>query len=168
MAELPKVLYDDHQRLERMFSRYTTSYKPELVAGICDEIELVLTTYDELAMPLVGGLNSRLGQVMTAEHERIRDLVAQVQSYDPGDPEVKPTMKRLERALLVSISHSERDVLPLLRSTVDRGELHDLGRQAFTVRQEILANQQPRPRVPALGVVGSGWNGGRASLDAGW
>lgn len=168
MAELPMVLYQDHQRLERLFARWHQSPGPDLVTGICDELDVALTTAEELAFPLISGLNTQLAQNMENEHQRVRDLAAEVSEIEPGDPAIGPAMKRLERNVLVHINHVERDVLPLLRKNVHRGELHDLGRNAFTLRQEMLAQLDFRPRLQPLGMPGNGWGSGRLSLNAGW
>lgn len=168
MAELPKVLYDDHHRLERMFARWSQKPRADLITGIVDEIDICLTTADELALPVVNRLNPNLAQAMDTEHQRIRELSAEVAEYDAADPEVGKAMKRLERAVLVHINHMEKAVLPLLRTQVHRGELYELGRNAFALRQEMLGQLDFRPKMVPLGLPLSGWGSGRPSLDAGW
>lgn len=168
MAELPKVMYDDNHRLERMFARWNQTPKSDLVTGICDELDIVLTTADELALPVVNRLNPSLAQRMDEEHQRLRELAAEVAEIEPGDPALKRAMKRLERATLVHIKHLETTVFPLLKAQVNRGELHELGRNAFTLRQEMLGQIDIRPRILPLGIPGNGWGSGRLSLDAGW
>jgi hypothetical protein len=168
MAEIPKVLYDDHQRLERMFARYNHSRRAELVVGILDELEIALTTAEEFALPLVRGANASLAQVMDAEQQKIRDLMADVSELEPDDPEVPRAMKRLERAVLVHINHTERDVIPTLKRAVQRGDLYEAGRNAFTLRQEMLGQLEFRPRLQPLGIPGNGWGSGRPIADAQW
>lgn len=168
MAELPKVMYDDHHRMERMFARWNKTPKSDFVTGIIDELDIMLTTAEELALPVLNRLNPSLAQRMDEEHQRLRDLAAEVGEFEPGDPGIKRAMKRLERSTLVHIKHMETSVLPVLRTQVNRGELHELGRNAFTLRQEMLGQLDFRPRIQPLGLPGSGWGSGRASLDAGW
>lgn len=168
MAELPKVMYDDHQRLERMFARWNQTPKSELATGIVDELDIMLTSADELALPVVNRLNPALAERMDQEQQNLRDLAAEVSELEPGDPAISRAMKRLERAALVHIKHVETSVMPLLRTQVNRGELHELGRNAFTLRQEMLSQLDVRPRILPLGLPGNGWGSGRLSLDAGW
>lgn len=167
MAEIQKVMYDDHQRLERLFQRYRRTPTNALAMAICDEIDLTTTIEEELAYPILEQTSSSALETLQRHHERLRDMVAEVSELDPGDPSEPGLMRKLERAFGTYVVQTERECFPPIKR-LPREELGAIGSQAFTLRQELMAQLEGRPRLrPAmLGLPGDLPAGGHA--NAGW
>ena len=167
MAMVWKVLWDDHRKVEGMFNRYSKG-ESSLVANICEELELHATIEEEIVYPAVAQLDERLAQESEEDHEDVKELIAEIQDLEPGDPMESKLMKKLERLVSIHVTREERDVFPILKTRLN-DESYEMGRQAFALRQEMLGARDggsssknilepwPNSGWGKSKVVGGGW-----------
>ena len=170
MAHITKDLWDQHRKIEAMFTRlskgdqafYCTVYSPvdhQLLDIICDEIEIHSAIEEEVVYPMLAQVDARRAEASQAEHDEIKDVIAEIQELERDDPETNRLAKRLERLITTHAQREERDVFPIIKARLYH-EGFEMGRQAFALRQELLGsgNRMGMKAPPALGWPGAGWN----------
>jgi iron-sulfur cluster repair protein YtfE (RIC family) len=169
MAHITKDLWDQHRKLEAMFTRLVkgdqafnaTVYAPvnnDLLEIICDEIEIHSAIEEEIVYPMLAQVDARRAEASQEEHDEIKDVIAEIQDTDPDDPVRSKLARRLEKLVETHASREEREVFPILKARLYH-EGFEMGRQAFALRQEILGsgNRLSLKSPPRLGVPGQGW-----------
>lgn len=153
VAEIQKVMYDDHHRVERFFRRYRHQPTHDMAMTICDEIDLMVTIQEELTYPILQQVSAGGLETIQRNHDRLRDMVAEISEYEPGDPAVQPAMRKLEKAFGTAVVQVERECFPAIKR-LPREELGAIGSSAFALRQELMAQLEGRPRLrpAALGL----------------
>jgi hemerythrin-like domain-containing protein len=176
MADITKVLLDDHLRLKRLLTTYEQSpWRLDLALAVCDELNMHSTIEEEIFYPAVRDVvDGRLADESEDEHAQISEIIAAVEDMEPGDPALERTMRMLRAALTSHIDKEEKVVFP--KADVELSdELRDMGREAFARRQELMAARNDEGWLPKHGVPGmanTGWRGmGKvksASANMGW
>ncbi|MDP9404332.1 MAG: hemerythrin domain-containing protein [Actinomycetota bacterium] len=176
MADITKVLLDDHLRLKRLLTTYEQSpWRLDLALAVCDELNMHSTIEEEIFYPAVRDVvDGRLADESEDEHAQISEIIAAVEDMEPGDPALERTMRMLRVALTSHIDKEEKVVFP--KADVELAdELRDMGREAFARRQELMAARNDEAWLPKHGVPGmanTGWRGmGKvksASANMGW
>ncbi len=168
MAHISKVLWDEHKKMEAQFERlshgvgayYATIHQgPDsgVLEYLLNEIEIHAAVEEEVVYPKLAEVDEGLAESSQQDHDEVRDLIAEIQDMEPGDPALRKLVRRLEKKLLAHVHREERDVFPILKTRLYH-EGFEMGRQAFAVRQEILG-QRGAAKAPAqLGWPGSGWD----------
>ncbi len=170
MAHITKDLWDQHRKIEAMFTRLVkgdqafnaTVYAPvnnDLLEIVCDEIEIHSAIEEEIVYPMLAQVDSRRAEASQDEHDEIKEIIAQIQEIEGDDPEENKLARRLERLVNSHVVREERDVFPLLKARLYH-EGFEMGRQAFAMRQEMLGqgNRMSLKEPPRLGWPGAGWN----------
>ena len=169
MAHITKDLWDQHRKIEAMFTRlskgdkafYATVHAPvdhHLLEIICDEIEIHSAIEEEVLYPMLAQVDSGRAETSQEEHDEVKDIIAQIQDIEGDDPEVNRLAKQLEKLLSAHVLREERDVFPIVKSRLYH-EGFEMGRQAFALRQEMLGqgSRHSLKSPPRLGWPGSGW-----------
>ncbi len=161
MAMVWKVLLDDHLKVEQLFLRYQKG-ETSLIPAIIEELELHDKVEAEIVYPQVAPF---LGDWITEaeeEHEKVRDLIEQINDLEPGDPLENKLMQRLQRRVKTHASREEKIMFPILKKQLEN-ESYEMGRHAFALKQEELASREDRAERElrwAAGkgkIAGSGW-----------
>jgi hemerythrin-like domain-containing protein len=159
MAHLTRFLLQDHARINRAFDAYSKAPSNlDSALAACNEFEIHATVEEELVYP-----------ILRDELEEAKELVAAVQDLEPGDPELPELMQQLMRVVAAHVDHEESSVIPRLQSHLGP-RVWDVGREAFTLRQELLGageRASAQPRTAAHDVPNTGWGQGKVPL-AGW
>ena len=172
MAELTKVLRDDHQRLKRMLDAFdaATPVNKGLALAIVDELKIHSTIEEELFYPL---LRDRFdaGQADAAEedHQLMDQLAATIEEIGDDDPALVPAVQQLRTVVLQHIKIEE--ALFVEMSANLRDDLTNAGPAAFRMRQELLQDVPERSARPIAELLpNSGWGGRRRPglANAGW
>ncbi len=176
MADITKVLVDDHLRVKRLLTTYEQSpWRLDLALDVCDELKMHNTIEEEIFYPaLRDAVDGRLADESEDEHAQVSEIMAAVEDMDPGDPELERTMRLLRASLTKHIEKEENVVFPKANIEL-AGELLDMGREAFARRQELMAARNDEPWLPKHGVPGmanTGWRGmskvKSATANLGW
>ncbi|MEO7837070.1 MAG: hemerythrin domain-containing protein [Acidimicrobiales bacterium] len=176
MADITKVLIDDHLRVKRLFVSYEQSpWRLDLALAVCDELNLHSTIEEEIFYPAVrDAVDGRLADEAEDEHARFAEIIAAVEDMDPGDPALERTMRMLRAAVTSHIQEEETILFPKANLEL-ADELLEMGREAFARRQELLGARGGDAWLPKHGVAGmcnTGWRGmskvKSASANLGW
>ncbi len=158
-AMLWKVLWDYHKTIENMFTRYSKGHS-SLLTAILNEIEVYGAIEEEVVYPGVGGTASSWVESSQGMLDRMKELSADIQNLDPGDPIEGKLMRRLEKLFLLHAEREQRSLFPLIRH---KGPLADasyeMARNAFSVRQELVSARGGAipPGQYFIGLPNSGW-----------
>lgn len=168
MAHLTRFLMQDHARIFRAIdaSAKDPSHLPSALVA-CDEIEAHMTIEEELVYPLLADeIDGREAEASEAEHNQVKEVIAEIRDLEPGDPALRQLMMQLKQMVGEHIDHEEAEVIPRLHEHL-LGREWDLGRIAWGMRQDLLGDsQRPKSLSAAHQVPNSGWTGGTAV--SGW
>jgi|SRR5947209_3887501 len=166
MAIVWKMLLDDHVKIGEMFTRYNKG-ETSLVPAIIEDIEVHDKIEEEVVYPSVAPLLPDWALEAEEEHEKMRDLIEQIQDLEPGDPAEKKLMQRLERRFNIHASREAAVMFPVLKTRL-QNEAYEMGRQAFTVRQGQLTTRDRAIRSDNnLKLPTSGWRQKKV-VEGGW
>lgn len=175
MADITKVLVDDHLRVKRLLRTYEQSpWRLDLALEVCNELNMHNTIEEEIFYPaLRDAVDGRLADESEDEHAQVSEIMAAVEDMEPGDPELERTMRMLRVALTKHIEKEENVVFP--KADIElASEVRDMGREAFARRQELLqARMGDAKAAPSLsmGTANAGWRSRgikSATANLGW
>lgn len=160
MADITKVLVDDHLRVKRLLTTYEQSpWRLDLALNVCDEFKMYATIAEEIFYPAFrDSVDGRLADESEDEFARIEEIIAAVEDMDPGDPALERTMRMLRGALTQHFDKEENVVFPKANAEL-AAEMIDMGREAFARRQELMGARASGDASPALsmGTANVGW-----------
>jgi hemerythrin-like domain-containing protein len=174
MAHLTRFLLQDHARINRAFDAYSkapTNLQSALAA--CAEIEVHATVEEELVYPILEELDPGAAEHAEEEHAEAKELIAQVQDMEPGDPDLPVVMEELMRLMADHVEEEETTVIPRLQTHLGAG-VWDVGREAFGLRQELLGEgdrpgNEAKPVARTGFTANAGWSGGSSAVpNSGW
>ena len=178
MADITKVLVDDHLRVKRFLTNYEQSpWRLDLALDVCDELKVHSAIEEEIFCPaLRDAVDGRMADELEDDHTKFSEVIAAVEEMEPGDPALERTMRILRVEVNRHAEKAETVVFPKANIEL-AGELLDMGREAFARRQEFLAAREgdrtewlPRHGVP--GMANTGWRGQAriksATANLGW
>lgn len=158
-AMLWKVLWDYHKKIENMFTRYSKGHT-NLLNAILNEMEVYVAIEEEVVYPGISGVATRWVESSQDQLDMIKELSADIQNLEPGDPAEAKLVRRLEKVFLLHAEREQKNLFPVLKH---KGQLehesYEMARNAFTVRQELVAARgggQP-PGQYFIGLPNSGW-----------
>ncbi len=175
MAHLTRFLIQDHARINRAFDAYSkapTNLPSALNA--CAELEVHTTIEEEIVYPILRDeLDADAADHAEEEHAEFKELIAEVQDLEPGDPDLPVLMEQIMRLVAEHVEDEESRIIPRLQTHLGP-RVWDLGREAFGLRQELLG-EGDRPGNEAKPVAkqglsaNAGWSGGSSAIpNAGW
>lgn len=139
MSEALKVLIDDHHKVRDMFKQFAGGTDHAVALKICQELTIHALLEEEIVYPVLRrDVDPDLAEEAEEEHDEMKQLIVQVQSMEPGDPELPMVMTRLERTLEHHVQEEETEAFPKLEEVTSE-DLHELGNELFRRRQELLA-----------------------------
>ncbi|HUR18231.1 MAG TPA: hemerythrin domain-containing protein [Acidimicrobiales bacterium] len=160
MADITKVLVDDHLRAKRLLTNYEQSpWRLDLALEVCDELKMHSIIEEEIFYPAVrDAVDGRLADESQDEHAQVEEIIAAIEDMDPGDPDLERTMRMLRAALTRHMDREENVMFP--KANVElANELLDMGREAFARRQELMNARAGGEVAPSLsmGTANVGW-----------
>jgi len=163
MADIDKVLFDEHADVRRLFTAFFVgSFTGTLAMArtICDQLWVHSTIEEEILYPaLRDAIDAKQADQGEEDHEAIADMMAQIAELDDdNDPQVRHLVALLRITVESHMKWEEKVVFPELNSRLS-DELLDMGREAFARRQQLL---RELPEVPAgvrPGLANTGWGG---------
>lgn len=174
MAHLTRFLLQDHARINRAFDGYSKAPTnlPSALAA-CAELEVHATIEEELVYPILQEIDPRAAQHAEEEHAEVKELIAEVQELEPGDPDLPALMEQIMRLMAEHVEEEETTVIPRLQQHLGP-RVWDVGREAFGLRQELLGEgdrpgNQAKPVAKGGLAANAGWSGGSGAVaNAGW
>ena len=172
MAELTKVLRDDHQRIKRMLDEFNaaTPVNKSLALAIVDELKIHSTIEEELFYPLLRDrVDPGQADASEEEHHLMDQLAATIEETDDDDPDLISTVEQL-RTVVLQHMKVEEALFPRMSADLT-DDLTNLGPAAFRMRQELLQDVPERSAKPVGDLLANtGWGGPRRPglSNAGW
>jgi hemerythrin superfamily protein len=152
--DITELLRNEHREAEAAFALFEQSDDESVRAGLAQTLvkalsvhagteELVL--YPVIRKKVVDG--AALIDRSLEEHQTVKELLVQLdRAARNGGADLGMLMGRLKTAVMEHVEEEEGKVFPLLRESVDREELRDLGRQMMET--EVRAPTHPHPHAP--------------------
>ncbi|HSH23838.1 MAG: hemerythrin domain-containing protein [Actinomycetota bacterium] len=166
MSDITKVLLDDHARVKRLFLRTAQGTEDyEAALDVCDELVIHATIEEELVYPALREVNPHAADESEEEHEEVKELIAEIQDLDPDDPALRSMVLQLKRAFMRHVEKEEEVVFPQIDQAFP-DQLLEMGSQAFAMRQELLAERQPRLDKMKSLTANTGWGANRRRRSA--
>ncbi|MGH9227064.1 MAG: hemerythrin domain-containing protein [Acidimicrobiales bacterium] len=162
-----KVLWDYHKKIENLLNRYTLG-ETQLLGAILEEIEVYGAVEDEVVFPVLNDFAPTLVEAQQESHDRLKDLSADIQNLDPGDPDEARLVKRLQKQFFLHTSREEKNIFPVIKRNLP-DEMYVMARQAFAVRQELVAARGgiAPPGQYFIGLPTGGWSKSKV-VGGGW
>ena len=162
-----KCLWDYHKKIENLLNRYTLG-ETNLLGHIIEEIEVYGAVEDEVVFPVLGDIAPQLVEAQMESHDKIKDIVGDIQNLDPGDPDEARLVKRLRKQFNLHTSREELQLFPVIKRNLP-DEMYVMARQAFAVRQELVAARGgvAPPGQYFIGLPTGGWSKSKV-VGGGW
>ncbi|MGV4926166.1 hemerythrin domain-containing protein [Streptomyces sp. BHT-5-2] len=148
-------LTSDHREVEELFSQFEgTPPDSEERKRLADEITIELVRHavaeEEHLYPAVrehleGG--GALADQEIAGHERVEQLLKELEGRESGDLEFNRLMVKLRTEVTAHVRDEENDLFPRLREGVHSFILESLGRKVREAKKS--APTRPRPSAPS-------------------
>ena len=141
------LLQADHQRIKDLFHQYEQSRDPqgrqELVAQVLPALELRMLLEDTVFYPAWAEETDEEGEALIEDalqdHQRVRDLMGELQACDPEDGEFDLLFHELMESVLAQMSHEERALFPQAQAQL-ANTMESLTAEMQDIRQDILAS----------------------------
>lgn len=143
----------DHAHLDRLFAEYNERSPDGRRATFREIIDLVTThafAEEEVLFPVARRVLGDAGEAITSEiesqHQRVNDLLVEMEGHEPGDPHFDVRASELFPLLSRDVRNEEDRLLPALSAKLDATELRRLG-AAWLIAKKAAPNRA-HPRVP--------------------
>src|SRR3954470_16561702 len=150
----------DHSRVMTAFHRYSIHAAPgtkrALVNLVCLALEVHAQLEEEIFYPAVRAAGSTLVEELTAEHARMRSLIAALQGVEPASGQYDNLFMELMREVIHHVADEETRVLPEAERFLG-ARLQELGARMAKRRFELSApraGQLVRMKAQALPKAG--------------
>ena len=131
--DVTELLEQDHRKVESLFAEYESGQSEDVLARICDELEVHTTLEEELVYPRLAELDHDLEQHAESEHEEAKLLIDQIRA---GDPDVPTLARQLQMAVEAHVREEEGRAFPLLREQMG-AELQTIGDEVARRKEQL-------------------------------
>jgi hemerythrin superfamily protein len=151
MNDVVALLESQHRAVEALFGQYSSSSgrNSQLVEEVISTLVVHSVAEEQHVYPVVRKkLDNGDAAADRAYHEQAEAeaLMARIDDLAPNDPELRPSMLRLEAAIRAHVTYEETNLLPRLRAALTRAESADLAGKV--TRAEQHAPTHPHPHAP--------------------
>ncbi|MDB5260209.1 MAG: hemerythrin [Candidatus Nomurabacteria bacterium] len=141
-----EIIKADHKKVESLFKKYEElgdkafKTKKDLAMEIMNELSLHAEMEETILYPVLKDRFNKEGDKMVeeayAEHGVAKDLIAELESLDPGDPQFDAKIKVLNENIDHHVKEEEEELLPRAEKELAREELEDIGRKMKEFKDE--------------------------------
>ena len=141
------MLKADHQRVNDLFQQYEQNRDPQgrqqLIAQVLPALELRMLLEDTVFYPAWAEETDEEGEALIEDalqdHQRVRDLMGELQACDPEDVEFDLLFHELLEFVLAQMSQEERALFPQAQAQLAK-TMESLTAEMQDIRQAILAS----------------------------
>jgi len=151
-----ELLTGQHREVEAAWSQLQAAHSSasEVQQGLAARIIAMLSKHDaietQLLYPELRKVGNAQGEKLSDhsldDHQRVRELLDEVDGKDVGDESVYERLARCLSDVMDHVAEEEQQVFPLLRQCVSQERLAELGRQMASAME--LAPTHPHPNTP--------------------
>jgi iron-sulfur cluster repair protein YtfE (RIC family) len=143
MPDVITLLETDHRAVEDLFAKAASSSgaaKQQVVSKIASELKIHTEVEEQIVYPAMrdAGLDDLIDEA-ESEHQKVKDLVAQLERMDGTTAEVDPVVEQIKAGVQHHVQEEESEVFPKFRSSVDASELETLGTQVEELKTKLSA-----------------------------
>ena len=133
MPDVIKLLETDHREVEDLFAKAQSTSgaaKQQVVTKIASELTLHAQVEEQIVYPAMrdAGLGELIDEA-EREHQKVKQLVARLESSDGATAEVDPTLEKLRADVEHHVNEEETEAFPKFRDTVRHDLIESLGQQ---------------------------------------
>ena len=160
MVEMPSdpvlSLENDHQTVAQLFQSFSAAppeERTDILQNIVRELSVHAAVEEKEVYPLVRHVlpdGDRLADEAEADHQRMEEVLADLDGADGADPDVERRVDALQRELTAHVEQEQDEILRQLRWTLPPEEFTELGERIEEARKS--APTRPHPRTSAGGV----------------
>jgi hemerythrin superfamily protein len=130
------LLKKDHDKVKELFSEYDTlsgdgARKNEVAQTVLRELEMHSRVEEDIFYPAMRARSGKEGKQIVkhsySEHQEIDDLVAELKTIDPSDPDFNDKFQELMEDVEEHIEEEETEMFP--KAQVLGKELEAIGKQ---------------------------------------
>jgi hemerythrin superfamily protein len=135
------LLRADHQLVQGLFDKFEKTRgedrKAALAEQICNELTVHAQIEEEIFYPAVRQVirQEDLIHEATVEHQSAKDLIAQIESGDPGDELFDAKVKVLGEYIKHHVKEEQNELFPQVRKT--KLDLKELGQRLMMRKEEL-------------------------------
>ena len=139
MPDVIKLLETDHREVEDLFSKAEATSgaaKGQVVSKLASELTIHAEIEEQIVYPAMraAGLNDLVDEAET-EHQKVKELVARLESMDGSTADVDPILAELKADVEHHVEEEETEGFPKFREAVDQATLQSLGEQVEEAKQ---------------------------------
>ncbi|HEY9024539.1 MAG TPA: hemerythrin domain-containing protein [Burkholderiaceae bacterium] len=140
------LLRADHKKVTALFEQYETlrsaARKKELVAKICQELEIHSQLEEEIFYPAVKQAlkDKELVPEALVEHDSLKALIAQVKDVEPDGEMFDAKVKVMSEYVKHHVKEEQNEMFPKARA--GRLDLNELGARIAQRKEELMTGQQ--------------------------
>ena len=160
MAEMPSdpvlSLENDHQTVAALFQSFEAAppeERTDILQNIVRELSVHAAIEEKVVYPLVREVvpeGDRLADEAEADHQRVEEILAELDGADGSDPEVESRVNTLKDDVLAHVKEEQVEILQQLRWVLPPADFTSLGEKLEEARES--APTRPHPRTSAGGV----------------
>jgi iron-sulfur cluster repair protein YtfE (RIC family) len=140
MPDVIKLLEQDHREVEDLFAKAEANSgaaKQQVVTKIASELTLHAEVEEAIVYPAMreAGLGDLVSEA-EQEHQKVKELVAQLESMDGQTAEVDPTLQELKRNVEHHVQEEESEAFPKFREAVTQDVLQQLADEVRVSKEQ--------------------------------
>ncbi|MFB2880467.1 hemerythrin domain-containing protein [Floridanema aerugineum] len=138
-----ELIKSDHRKVESLFSEMEKAKDSEEMQILFDQIYTELTLHakvEELTLyPSMRNYDETHDMVEEAEEEHIeaRELLEEIKSMSPSDPEFKAKIEELREAVQHHVEEEESEILPSVSDSMDEQEMKELAKEFQEAKSKL-------------------------------
>lgn len=131
MPNVIRLLETDHKEVEELFVKAESTSgaaKQQVVNKLANELTIHAAVEEQIVYPAMrqAGLDNLVDEAET-EHQKVKQLVAQLESIDALGSEADPVLAELKADVQHHVEEEESQAFPKFRSVTDKSTLDTLG-----------------------------------------
>jgi iron-sulfur cluster repair protein YtfE (RIC family) len=138
------MLAADHERVRQLAEEYQALLESgeetaeDLVGEICRELEIHMALEEEILYPAAARVSelSLLIDQAREDHDRVKEIVDEIRTMEPGDPQVAGLVLQLAEDIEAHAGEEEAVLFPELEQRMGQ-QLSQIGRQIEQFRRRI-------------------------------
>ena len=143
MPDVIKLLEQDHREVEDLFAKAESNSggaKQQVVSKIASELTIHAQVEEQYVYPAMreAGLDDLVGEA-ESEHQKVKNLVAQLETMDGSTDEVDPVLQELKSNVEHHVQEEESEAFPKFRDACSQETLQALADQVQQAKEALSA-----------------------------
>ena len=148
--EATKLLMEDHRVVDEMLEQCQTGpCSADLVQELSRELSIHAAIEETELYPLMRQSVPNADHLIDhalAEHQTVKELLAEIEALTPGTPDFNRKIEKLASGVREHVREEESKLFPLLRQRIPPAELDTLGAKLESAKS--TAPTRPHPAAP--------------------